>query len=97
MSTLKNFFIQPFTEKGIVWGTIDAIIKLATAFVWIYLFGILASLLWQSLVMDYDPFTQLWWLAYCFLILFGASLLTYIIFFVREYPQEDDEEETPAE
>jgi len=94
MNKLTYFFVQPFTEKGIFWGIIDALVKVITAFVWIYLFGILCSLMWESWILDYDPFTRLWWLAYCFLIFFGASLLAYIVFFVRDYPVEDDEEES---
>jgi hypothetical protein len=90
MTLLKNFFIKPFTAKGCFWGTVDLLVKLTAAFVWVYLTGILVFLIMQSVRLDYSLLTQLWWFAYCFLIFFGASLLAYILMFMRDYAQEDD-------
>ena len=91
MTWLQHFFIKPFTEKGITWGIIDALVKLIAAFVWCYLLCIVCSLMWESVHLDYNTLTQLWWLAYCFLIFFGASWLAYIAIFVRDYNEEEAE------
>lgn len=96
MTMLKNLFIQPFTTKGIFWGLVDLIVKLITLVVWAYLMCILGSLIAQTLMLDYNYVTQLWWFAYCFLIFFGASLLTYIIFFARDYEQAEEPEQKDA-
>ena len=89
MTRLKHFFIKPFTEKGLVWGIADALVKLLAALVWCYLLYMVCALMWQSVRLDYNPITQLWWLSYCFLIFFGATLLAYIAIFVRDYNEED--------
>ncbi|MBO7238166.1 MAG: hypothetical protein J6U96_02600 [Elusimicrobiaceae bacterium] len=88
MTLLKNLFVKPFAAKGPVWGTADVLIKLLAAFVWLYLMSILCQLMWESIQLDYNPITQLWWLAYCFLIFFGASWLAYIAIFMRDYNEE---------
>ena len=91
MNILKSFFIKPFTVKGALWGTIDLIVKLAAVVLWVYLLTILGSLLTLSLRIDYNRMTQLWWCAYCFVMFFGASLLFYIVCFVRDYNDEEAE------
>lgn len=93
MTKIHHFFIKPFTAKGLVWGSVDLLVKTVTAVVWVYLMYIQVSLVWQSVKLDYNPFNQLWWFSYSFLMFFGASLLAYILLFVRDY----DEEETPEE
>ena len=89
MTSLKNFFIKPFAAKGYFWGTVDLAVKLFASFVWIYLTGILISLILQSIRLDYSLTTQLWWAAYCFMIFFGASMLAYILVFMRDYNDPD--------
>ena len=93
MTKLHSFFIKPFTAKGLCWGVIDLIVKLITVTVWVYLMGILGSLIWQSIQLDYNPLNQLWWFSYSFLMFFGASLLAYILLFVRDYNDYEYEEE----
>ena len=88
MTLLKNLFVKPFAAKGPVWGVADVLVKLLAAFVWLYLMSILCQLMWESIQLDYNPITQLWWLAYCFLIFFGASWLAYIAIFMRDYNEE---------
>ncbi|MBQ7907893.1 MAG: hypothetical protein IJ311_00080 [Elusimicrobiaceae bacterium] len=97
MSKLHSFFIKPFAAKGLLWGVVDLIVKALTIYVWVYLMCILGSLIWQSIQLDYNPLNQLWWFSYSFLMFFGASLLAYILLFVRdynEYEYEEDLEET---
>lgn len=93
MTILKNFFIKPFTEKGLIQGTLDLIVKLIAISVWLYLVGILFHLMRQSFLFDYSRVTQLWWGAYCFVMFFGASLIAYILIFLRDYNEEETEEE----
>lgn len=88
MSKLNQFFFKPFAAKGLVWGCVDIAVKAVTLFVWVYLIGILGSLIGQTLRLDYNRLTQLWWFSYCFIIFFGASLLAYILLFVRDYNEE---------
>ena len=89
MAMLHFLFIKPFTAKGIWWGSVDVLVKALTIAVWTYLLYILGLLMWQSIELDYNRFTQLWWFSYCFLMLFGASLLAYILLFVRDYNEEE--------
>ena len=93
MTWLQHFFTKPFTEKGITWGVIDTLVKLVAAFVWCYLLWIVCALMLESIRLDYNPVTQLWWLAYCFLIFFGASWLAYIAIFVRDYSEKQENTE----
>ena len=92
MTFLKNFFIKPFSAKGLFWGTLDLLVKLCAAFVWIYVAGVLFFLMQESFRLDYSLTTQLWWFAYCFLIFFGASVLAYILIFLRDYNEEVTED-----
>ena len=89
MTNIYYFFVKPFTAKGLVWGCVDLCIKIITLVVWVYLVGILISLIGQTIKFDYNRLTQLWWCAYCFLIFFGASFLAYILLFVRDYNTEE--------
>lgn len=91
MSKLYRFFVRPFTAKGLVWGTADLCVKLLAAVTWVYLMCIQVSLVWQSVKLDYNSLTQLWWCAYAFLMFFGASLLAYILIFVRDYNDYEEE------
>ena len=69
----------------------DSLLKLLALCVWGYLAVILGSLLWESLLTDYNPLNKLWWFSYCFFIFFGATWLAYIVLFVRNYNEEDAE------
>ena len=93
MMRLQRFFTQPFTEKGIFWGIIDALVKLVALIIWADLTWIMCGVMHQSILLDYNPVTQLWWFSYCFLIFFGASWLAYIAIFVRDYNEEGTTEE----
>ena len=88
MTKFNQFFIKPFTAKGFFWGCLDVLIKVCALVVWVYLVYILGMLVWQSIQLDYNRFTQLWWLSYCFLMFFGGTLLAYILLFVRDYNEE---------
>lgn len=88
MAYLHFLFIKPFTAKGLLWGAVDVAVKLITAVVWLYLVYILGGLIWTSFQLDYNRYTQLWWVAYAFLMFFGGSLLAYILLFVRDYDEE---------
>ena len=96
MTILHTMFIKPFTAKGFLWGLVDVIVKALTVIVWVYLMCIQLSLVWQSIQLDYNPMTQLWWFSYAFLMFFGGSLLAYILLFVRDY-NEIYEDETSEE
>ncbi|MBR2864921.1 MAG: hypothetical protein IKJ44_06255 [Elusimicrobiaceae bacterium] len=93
MTKLHSFFIKPFSAKGVLWGSVDLLVKALTLFVWVYLVCILGSLIWQSIKLDYNPVTQLWWFSYSFIMLFGGSLLAYILLFVRDYHDYEYEED----
>ena len=80
MTQLKNLFIKPFVIKGPFWGIVDLVVKIIAAFLWIYLMGILWILIRQSVLLDYNPITQLWWVAYCFLICLTVPPVIRIIF-----------------
>ena len=47
----------------------------------------------MSIKLDYNPVTQLWWFSYSFIMLFGGSLLAYILLFVRDYHDYEYEED----
>ena len=89
MQKLIAFIKRPYAEKGFIVGTFDTILKLAALFVWGYLAVVLGMLFMESMLLDYNPLNKIWWFSYCFLIFFGATWFTYIIFFVRDYTEED--------
>ena len=89
MTKLHAFFIKPFAAKGLLWGIVDLLIKAVAIYVWVYLMCILGSLIRDTLRLDYNRLTQLWWFTYCFVIFFGATLLAYIALFVRDYNEEE--------
>ncbi len=91
MQKILTFIKKPYAEKGFIIGTFDLLAKLAALFVWCYLSVILATLFFDSMLLDYNPLNKLWWFSYCFFIFFGATWLTYIVFFVRDYNEEDEE------
>lgn len=90
MQKLIAFIKRPYAEKGFIVGTFDAILKLAALFVWGYLTVTLVMLFAESMLVDYNPLNKMWWFSYCFLIFFGATWLAYIIFFVRDYTEEEE-------
>lgn len=97
MNLLHNFFVKPFSAKGFWWGLTDVVIKALTVVIWLWVFFTQLSLIWQSIRTDYNPLTLLWWFSFAFLMIFGSSLLAYILLFVRDYNEtyegEDSEEE----
>jgi len=90
MERIIEYFKRPYSEKGFFLGTCDLIIRFVAVFVWFYLLTILFRLVWDSLMVDFDPLMKMWWFSYSFLIFFGASWLTYILLFVRDYYGDDD-------
>lgn len=90
MEKLKIYLKMPYQEKGILWGTLDWIIRALALFIWCYIVTILFRLVLDSLLLDYDPMAKLWWCSYSFLILFGATWLTYIALFVRNYYEDEE-------
>ncbi len=90
MNKLANYFKRPFEEKGVIVATFDFMLRGLTVFVWMYLMTILIRLVWDSLLLDYNPMAKMWWFSYSFLIFFGASWLAYIVLFVRNYYMEEE-------
>ncbi len=90
MQTLIAYLKKPYAEKGVFVGTFDLVLRLLALAVWVYVVIILGSLFIDSLRTDYNPLNKLWWFSYCFLIFFGASWLTYIVLFVRDYYGEEE-------
>lgn len=93
MTKLHTFFIKPFVKKGFLWGLADLLVKVLAMYVWVYILCILGSLIAETLRLDYNRLTNLWWFTYCFIIFFGATLLAYIVLFVRDYNEEEETEE----
>lgn len=91
MQAIISYLKKPYAEKGFIVGTFDSLLKLLALCVWGYLAVILGSLLWDSLMTDYNPLNKLWWFSYCFFIFFGATWLAYIVLFVRNYNEADAE------
>ena len=91
MQAIISYLKKPYAEKCFIIGTFDSLLKLLALCVWGYLAVILGSLLWESLLTDYNPLNKLWWFSYCFFIFFGATWLAYIVLFVRNYNEEDAE------
>ena len=89
MQKIVTYLKKPFEAKGLFIGVVDTCLKAVTVFVWGYLTVVLCSLFFTSLMVDYNPLTKLWWFSYCFFIFFGATLLAYILLFVRSYDEED--------
>ena len=85
MQRLLTFIKRPYAEKGVVIGTCDVVLKAVVLCVWVYVTVVLAQLFIGSLLTDYNPLNKMWWFSYCFLMFFGASWLTYIVLFVRDY------------
>ena len=90
MQKLIAFIKRPYAEKGFIVGTFDSLLKLVALFVWCYLTVVLGMLFVESLLTDYNPLNKMWWFSYCFLIFFGATWLAYIIFFVRNYNEDEE-------
>ncbi|MBR4355201.1 MAG: hypothetical protein IKP96_01300 [Elusimicrobiaceae bacterium] len=89
MQRILTFIKKPYTQKGIVLGTLDLLLKAVVLFVWSYLTIVLVRLFVGSLLTDYNPMHKLWWFSYCFIMFFGLSWLSYIVFFVRDYNEEN--------
>lgn len=89
LQRMINFFKKPYTQKGIVVGTLDNVLKLIALFVWAYLVYILIVLFLDSMITDYNPLNKLWWFSYCFSIFFGGTWLAYIALFMRDYNEEE--------
>ena len=89
MQKFMNYLRKPYQEKGLLLGTLDLVVRFIAAFVWVYLLIVLVRLVWDSVVVDYNPLAKMWWFSYSFLIFFGASWLAYILLFVRDYNEED--------
>ncbi len=90
MDKITMYFKKPYMEKGKWWSTVDWVVRAITVFVWCYVTTVLARLVWDSLLLDYNPMAKMWWFSYSFLILFGASWLAYIVLFVRDYYNKED-------
>lgn len=89
MQKILTYLKRPFEAKGMVIGVFDTCLKVVTLFVWGYITVVLCSLFFTSLMVDYNPLNKMWWFSYCFLIFFGATLLAYILLFVRSYYEEE--------
>ena len=85
MQKLMIYLKQPYEEKGFIRATLDLALRALTVIVWVYLMYILAHLLADALVRNYDPTQKLWWTSYCFIVGLGATWLAYILLFVRDY------------
>lgn len=88
MQRITDFFVRPFSERGMLLGTLDLFVKLLTIVFWVLLLGTLVSLVATSFAVDYNPMKRLWWVFYSFIVFAGGSLLAYILVFVRSYNQD---------
>lgn len=88
MKNILAFIKKPFAAKGVFIGACDWVLRLAVAAGWLYVVYLLGGLLYESLLIDYNVFTKLWWCSYCFFMFFGATWFAYIIWFVRDYNEE---------
>ncbi len=91
MQKLMTYLKEPYAEKGTIKATLDLALRVITLGVWVYLMYVLGLLLFDALVRNYDPAQKVWWCSYCFIICLGASWLTYIVLFVRDYYQAEEE------
>ncbi len=91
MQKLMAYIKQPYEEKGVIRATLDLGLRLLTVVVWGYLMFILGNLLFDALVRNYDPTMRFWWCSYCFIIFFGGTWLAYILLFVRDYYDHEEE------
>ena len=91
MHKLFAYLKRPYEQKGFIIGTVDICLKAVTLFVWGYLTMVLCALFFNSMMLDYNPMNKMWWFSYCFLIFFGATLLAYILLFVRTYNEDEEE------
>lgn len=90
MHKLFAYLKRPYEQKGFIIGMVDTCLKAVTLFVWGYLTVVLCALFFNSMMLDYNPMNKMWWFSYCFLIFFGATLLAYILLFVRTYNEEEE-------
>ncbi len=91
MHKLFAYLKRPYEQKGFIIGAVDTCLKAVTLFVWGYLTMVLCALFFNSMMLDYNPMNKMWWFSYCFLIFFGATLLAYILLFVRTYNEDEEE------
>ena len=91
MHKLFAYLKRPYEQKGFIIGTVDTCLKAVTLFVWWYLTVVLCALFFNSMMLDYNPMNKMWWFSYCFLIFFGATLMAYILVFVRTYNEDEEE------
>lgn len=82
---------QPYEEKGFFWATLDLFLRALTISVWVYLVYVLGLLLIDALVHNYDVVQKMWWFSYCFIIGLGGTWLAYILLFVRDYYNSEED------
>ena len=85
MNKVWLYFTLPYREKGFIKATLDFILRAVTVLVWGWLACILFRLFIDALLFNYSPLQKVWWGAFGFIMLFGASWLAYILLFVRDY------------
>lgn len=90
MEKLKIYFKTPYEEKGFIKATLDFCLRALTVAVWVYLMSILGRLLIDAVLHEFNPLTQVWWFAYCFVVGVGGTWLAYILLFVRDYYQAEE-------
>lgn len=91
MNKLALYFKLPYQEKGFIKATLDFLLRAVTLVIWVWLVSVLARLFIDALLHNYNPIQKVWWGAYGFIVFFGASWLAYIILFVRDYYQAEEE------
>lgn len=82
---------QPYEEKGFFRATLDLFLRALTISVWVYLVYVLGLLLIDALVHNYDVVQKMWWFSYCFIIGLGGTWLAYILLFVRDYYNSEED------
>lgn len=90
MNKVALYFALPYQEKGFIKATLDLILRAVTVFAWCWIASVLFRLCFDALLHNYSQLQKVWWSAYGFIILFGASWLAYIILFVRDYYQDEE-------
>ncbi|WP_424244724.1 hypothetical protein Dip510_001991 [Elusimicrobium posterum] len=77
------FFVEPFKNRGIFWGSLDLCLKVVSLALWLFVMRVVASLMFDAVFVEYNPGVRMWWFLFCFFQVVGASMLAYTGIFVR--------------
>jgi len=80
---VSRLFIKPF-KQGPVKGTLDVAVKIIALAFWVYVTAFAVTTVYGALMYEYNPKVTMWWIAYCFLLFLGASIIAYPAVFERK-------------